>query len=129
MAADRFGVDTQRHDIAAGQLGANQNEEASQRVGPLVEIPGLLREFGTDPTEVLASVGLDADALDGLENRISPCNTGNTADQNRLKPCRGKQFRASGRVRIGKSKRKFPLGYADRPHFCHGHRRLKRDSE
>lgn len=70
MAANRFRVGTSRHHIAAGQFGAAENEEASQRVGPLAEIPGLLRELGTDPTEVLASVGLDADALDSLENRI-----------------------------------------------------------
>src|SRR5208282_909466 len=35
-----------------------------------------------------------------------PRTTGNTAAQNRLKPCRGKQFRAMERLGIGKSKRK-----------------------
>jgi len=34
----------------------------AQRVGPLAVIPGLLRELGADPDQVLASVGLDAAA-------------------------------------------------------------------
>ncbi len=52
------------------ELGASENEEASQRVGPFAEIPGLLRELRRRPAEVLASVGLDADALDSVENHI-----------------------------------------------------------
>ncbi|MGD0076514.1 MAG: AraC family transcriptional regulator [Candidatus Binataceae bacterium] len=71
VAVNRFGVGSGRYDIIRGQFGAAENKEASQRVGPLAEIPGLLREFGANIAEVLASVGLDADALDSLENRIS----------------------------------------------------------
>jgi AraC-like DNA-binding protein len=42
----------------------------SQRVGGLVEIPGLLRQFGADPAPVLSKAGLPAGALDNVENRI-----------------------------------------------------------
>jgi len=45
-------------------------EETRQRVGPLVVIPGLLRELGADPVEVLAGLGLDATVLDDQESRI-----------------------------------------------------------
>jgi AraC-like DNA-binding protein len=62
----RFG----RRDVASEQVGATENEEASQRVGMLAEIPSLLRELRTDPAEVAASAGLDPDGLDALENRI-----------------------------------------------------------
>jgi AraC-like DNA-binding protein len=41
-----------------------------QRVGGMVEIPGLLRQFGATPAEVLSQAGLPADALDNAENRI-----------------------------------------------------------
>jgi AraC-like DNA-binding protein len=43
---------------------------ATQRVGGLVEVPPLLRELGADPRRVLADAGLDAEALDDMENRI-----------------------------------------------------------
>jgi hypothetical protein len=42
----------------------------SQRVGGLVEILGLLRQFGADPAQVLSKAGLPAGALDNVENRI-----------------------------------------------------------
>jgi len=72
VAADSFrtGARWGRRDVASEQFGGTENEEASQRVGLLAEIPGLLRELGADPTEVLTSAGLDRDALDTLENRI-----------------------------------------------------------
>lgn len=38
--------------------------EYAQRVGPLVEVPAVLREMGVDPVAVLARAGLAADALD-----------------------------------------------------------------
>jgi len=41
-----------------------------QRVGGMVEIPGLLRQFGATPTEVLSQAGLPAAALDHVENWI-----------------------------------------------------------
>ena len=44
--------------------------EGLQRVGPLVVIPGLLREFNADPSKVLASAGLALTALDNMENQI-----------------------------------------------------------
>ena len=47
-----------------------ETQEASQRVGMLAEIPSLLRELGADPSEVMASAGLDTDTLDTMENRI-----------------------------------------------------------
>ncbi len=42
----------------------------TQRVGGLVAIPALLREFGVEPGAVLAKVRLPADALDHIDNRI-----------------------------------------------------------
>jgi AraC-like DNA-binding protein len=66
----RVGVQSGRRADAAVQIGAPEIEEANQRVGPLAEIPRLLRELGIDPAEVLAGAGLDTDALESLENRI-----------------------------------------------------------
>jgi AraC-like DNA-binding protein len=78
VAADRFKTRARfgRRKVASEQFDGAENEEASQRVGPLGEIPGLLRELGADPTEVLACAGLDRDALDTLENRIPYVATG-----------------------------------------------------
>ena len=45
-------------------------EESSQRVGPMVVIPGVLHELGADPAKVLTSAGLDLAVLDDQENRI-----------------------------------------------------------
>jgi len=56
--------------VTADRLDRYDIEEASQRVGLLAEIPSLLRELGADPAEVTASVGLDRDGLDNVENRI-----------------------------------------------------------
>jgi len=74
---DRFrgGARSSRYNVAE-QFGAGENEEASHRAGSLAEIPGLLRELGTDPAEVAGSAGLDTDALDSLENRIPFVATG-----------------------------------------------------
>ena len=44
--------------------------ESAQRVGPLAVIPGLLRDLGVDPDQVLASVGLDSAALNDVEKWI-----------------------------------------------------------
>lgn len=41
-----------------------------QRVGALTVVPGLLREFGVDPAEVIAASGLAPDALDDREGRV-----------------------------------------------------------
>lgn len=41
-----------------------------QRVGPMSEIPGLLREYGVAPGAVLKSAGLPADALSDIEARL-----------------------------------------------------------
>lgn len=41
-----------------------------QRVGPLSEVPALLREYGVRPGTVLKSAGLRADALSDIEARI-----------------------------------------------------------
>jgi AraC-like DNA-binding protein len=72
VAAARFmaGSRSGQGDVPSEKFGAAENEEASQRVGLLAEIPGLLRELGSDPADIAASVGLDADGLDTLENRI-----------------------------------------------------------
>src|SRR5208337_467377 len=72
VAADRFraGARSGRRIASAMQFGGPKNEEASQRVGLLAELPALLRELGTAPAEVMAGAGLDANGLDSLENRI-----------------------------------------------------------
>lgn len=71
MAADRLSIGARsgRRRVSVGQFGALESEEASQRVGPLVELPGLLRELGCDPTEFVASGGFDPGVLGDLENR------------------------------------------------------------
>jgi len=70
IAVNRFIVGTSHYETVARQFEAAENEQASQRVGPFAEIPRLVRELGANPTEILASVGLDADALEGLESRV-----------------------------------------------------------
>jgi AraC-like DNA-binding protein len=72
VAADGFrtGERVGRRDGAPEQFSGAENEEASQRVGVLTEIPNLLRELGANAIDVLTSAGLDTDALDTLENRI-----------------------------------------------------------
>jgi AraC-like DNA-binding protein len=67
----RAGAPAAQRNSAAQQFGAAENEEASQRVGMLAEVPGLLRELGADPAEVVASAGLDPDGLAALEDRIA----------------------------------------------------------
>jgi hypothetical protein len=42
-----------------------------QRVGPLVEVRDVLRDFGVDPAEVLTEAGLAADVLDDSRNTIT----------------------------------------------------------
>jgi len=51
-----------------GQLSWQEN---TLRAGPLVNIPTLLREFGCDPAEVLRRAGLNPNALDCTEHRLS----------------------------------------------------------
>jgi AraC-like DNA-binding protein len=72
VARDRFktGARSSRRTVPSEHFDDPEDEEASQRVGLLSEIPNLLRELGADPTEVLTNAGLDRDALDTLENRI-----------------------------------------------------------
>jgi AraC-like DNA-binding protein len=55
---------------AAAVEPAGEGSAWAQRVGGLVELPNLLREFGTDPAEVLTRVGLAVGALDHADNRI-----------------------------------------------------------
>jgi AraC-like DNA-binding protein len=63
-----------RSDVSSQQPAGGESsaitEAWSQRVGGLAEIPGLLREFGADPAEVLTGAGLNPHALDHIENRI-----------------------------------------------------------
>jgi AraC-like DNA-binding protein len=65
------GIQNVRPAGGAPQFDTAENEEASQRVGWLTEVPTLLREFGVDPVEVAVGAGLDPDALDAPENRIA----------------------------------------------------------
>ncbi|HEV2175178.1 MAG TPA: hypothetical protein VGR71_16515, partial [Nitrospira sp.] len=78
MTKDRSRADLQsgQHELTAGQFADAEIEEASQRVGPLAEIPGLLRDFGLDPAEVAAAAGLDAVALDSPDSRVPYLATG-----------------------------------------------------
>ena len=73
MATDalRTAAQSEGRRITADQLDRSDIEEASQRVGPGVEIPGLLRELGADPAKVLANAGLDPASLDAPEGLIS----------------------------------------------------------
>lgn len=74
MAQNRSRTGSQavrRHVAASQHADACENEEASQRVGWLTEVPGLLRELGADPAAVVASAGLDPDALDTSDNWIA----------------------------------------------------------
>jgi AraC-like DNA-binding protein len=65
----KTGARSGRREVTEHFDGA-ENEQASQRVGGLAEIPNLLRELGADTTEVLTSAGIERNALDSLENRI-----------------------------------------------------------
>jgi len=56
---------------AAPPISTAEIEAASQRVGWLTEVPGLLHELGADPATIVANAGLDPDALDAPENRIA----------------------------------------------------------
>jgi AraC-like DNA-binding protein len=74
MVAGRFRADRRSRvhprETASEQFGAVESEEASQRLGPLAELPTLLHEFGTDPAEVVAGAGLDLEVFDAQENQI-----------------------------------------------------------
>jgi len=50
---------------------AEEGSTWAQRVGGLIELPNLLREFGADPAEALTRVGLAAGTLDHADNRIA----------------------------------------------------------
>ena len=65
----KIGKQSGRRAIGVEEFGDTETEEAIQRVGPLVEIPGLLRELGSDPAEVFDSARLDAGIFETSENR------------------------------------------------------------
>ena len=72
----RSRASSDKPDVAGEPFDADEIGEASQRVGPLVEIPTLLRELGTDLAEVLDAASLDRVALDDAERRIPYLATG-----------------------------------------------------
>lgn len=45
-------------------------EPWSQRIGALATVPALIRNLGVDPAPILASAGLNPDALDLPSNRV-----------------------------------------------------------
>jgi AraC-like DNA-binding protein len=45
--------------------------EGRQRIGPLVELPEVLREMGVDPATLIAGVGINPDLLRNPENALS----------------------------------------------------------
>jgi AraC-like DNA-binding protein len=53
----------------ANVFGAEE-ESWRQRVGALIELPALLRQFGTDPAPVIAAAGLEATMLECAESTI-----------------------------------------------------------
>ena len=55
---------------------ASPEVRGTQRVGPLVELPALIRQLGVDPSAVLARAGLPPDALDAAEGRIPYASLG-----------------------------------------------------
>jgi len=58
-----------------GKIACSQQErpvsEGHLRVGPLVEVPKILRELGVDPAEIVGDVGLDLPLFDDPEHLIS----------------------------------------------------------
>lgn len=55
-------------------VGSSQKSPVSEghlRVGPLVEVPPVLRELGVDPAEIVGGVGLDLQLFDDPEHVIS----------------------------------------------------------
>ena len=62
----------QRKHVATPTLpGGRGAAYGDVRVGPLLPIPAILREYGIDPLGVLAHVGLDSRLFDDPENRVS----------------------------------------------------------
>jgi AraC-like DNA-binding protein len=57
--------------IAARQSWGRTIVEGQQRVGPMVEVPEVLRELGKDPTSVIAAAGVDPNVLRNPENVLS----------------------------------------------------------
>ncbi|MFO7642517.1 MAG: AraC family transcriptional regulator [Candidatus Competibacteraceae bacterium] len=63
-----------RSPIDGKIVGSQQERPVSEghlRVGPLVEVPQILRELGVDPAEIVGSVGLDLQLFDDPEHLIS----------------------------------------------------------
>jgi hypothetical protein len=56
---------------AIGGSKLRDDDSGLQRVGPLAEVPGVLREFGVDPARVLSEAGLPEGVLDDSGNRIT----------------------------------------------------------
>jgi AraC-like DNA-binding protein len=59
-----------REWIGANAPAAARFEQGTLRVGTLVGIPQVLREFGADPAEIMASVGLDLTVFEYPDNTI-----------------------------------------------------------
>jgi AraC-like DNA-binding protein len=62
---------SQTHPVSEGWL----------RVGPLVEVPQVLRELGVDPAELMASLGLDPGRFDDPENTVAFATMGRLLKQ------------------------------------------------
>jgi hypothetical protein len=63
-----------RSPIDGKIVGSQQKRPVSEghlRVGPLVEVPQILRELGVDPAEIVRGVGLDSPLFDDPEHLIS----------------------------------------------------------
>jgi AraC-like DNA-binding protein len=64
------GAQSGHPDVFAERSGLSENWEASQRASLLGELRDLLRELGFNPSEVIAGLDVEIDALHPLEYRI-----------------------------------------------------------
>jgi len=111
VATERLknGARSARREVVAEQSDGAQVDDPSQRVGVLAEIPGLLRELGADPIEVLITAELDTDALDTQENRIPYITAGRL-----LHECAVKTRRQDFSLLLGERMRLSHLGLLGR---------------
>lgn len=64
-------VQKKKRRTLAGRIDTTHGETILLRVGPLIQIPALIRAHGHDPAVVLATAGLNPDLLSDPDNRLS----------------------------------------------------------
>jgi AraC-like DNA-binding protein len=60
-----------KQKLPARRPGNDPANDGDIRIGPILPVPELLREFGVEPAGLLATVGLDEMQFEDAENRIS----------------------------------------------------------